>query len=402
MPRQNLTQQFVQSSNLCPAGTSKVDYFDTKTSGLILKVLRSGRKTFYLRYDDNRGKKQEKKLGSADVLSLSDARRMATDKLAALAMGEDPFEQQALLKSVPTFGAFVADSFMPYIKGYKRSWITDESHLRNHILPALGHLYMDAITRRHLVDLFSEHRGTHKPGSTNRIIILCRYIFNCAIRWETDGVTRNPTAGIPLYQENNKRERYLTEAEAQALFDALQESDNPSLQYIIAMLLLTGGRKREVLDCKWSDFDLENRIWTVEFNKTGKPRYIPISDGLMTLLQQIPRYNGCDWVFPNPRMMKPFVNIFSSWDTARKRAGLPEVRIHDLRHSFASFLINSGRSLYEVQKILGHTQVKTTQRYAHLSQDSLIAAANTVTAQIPMLSQAMPKRVKDVHLLEAR
>ncbi len=205
-----------------------------------------------------------------------------------------------------------------------------------------------------------------------------------------------------MYPENNKRERYLSKEETQALFNELEHSDNPVLKYIIAVLLLTGARKREAMDAQWSDFDLEKRIWTVEFNKTGKPRYIPISDGLIALLQQIPRYDDCDWLFPNPRTMKPFVSFFSAWNTARKNAGLPEVRIHDLRHSFASFLINSGRSLYEVQKILGHTQVKTTQRYEHLSQDSLVAAANTVSVQIPMLSEVMPKRVKDVHLLEAR
>jgi integrase len=402
MPKQLLTQQFVQSSSFCANGAAKVDYFDTKVTGLVLKVLKSGRKTYYLRYEDDRGKKQEKKLGGADVLSLAEARRLATEKLAALAVGQDPFQAKKTMKEVPTLAAFVAQSYMPHIKTYKRSWDTDESLLRNHILPALGDLYLDQITRRHLVDLFSHHRASHKPGSTNRIIILCRYIFNCALKWEVSGISKNPTAGIELLPENNKKERYLTEVEAQRLFEALDASENPILRYIIAGLLLTGARKRELLDAKWQDFDLENRIWTVEFNKTGRTRYIPISDGMMRLLQEVPKHEGCDWVFPNPKTLKPYVSIFSSWNTARKKAGLPEVRIHDLRHSFASFLINSGRSLYEVQKILGHTQVKTTQRYAHLSQDSLVAAANTVSVQIPMLSDAMPKRVKDVHLLEAR
>lgn len=97
-------------------------------------------------------------------------------------------------------------------------------------------------------------------------------------------------------------------------------------------------------------------------------------------------------MFPNPDSLKPYVHIFSSWNTARKKAGLPDVRIHDLRHSFASFLVNSGRSLYEVQKILGHTQVKTTQRYAHLSQDALVSAANEVGKIIP-LSAMLPGSV---------
>ena len=96
-------------------------------------------------------------------------------------------------------------------------------------------------------------------------------------------------------------------------------------------------------------------------------------------------------MFPNSKTAKPYVSIFISWDTARKQAGLADVRIHDLRHSFASFLVNAGRSLYEVQKILGHTQIKTTQRYAHLSQDTLIDAANVVPFAMAVPMVAMVK-----------
>jgi site-specific recombinase XerD len=103
---------------------------------------------------------------------------------------------------------------------------------------------------------------------------------------------------------------------------------------------------------------------------------VPISEGVLQLLASVPHDPSHPWVFANPKSKIPYVSIFGSWNTARTRAGLADVRIHDLRHSFASFLVNAGRSLYEVQKILGHTQVKTTQRYAHLSQETLIDAAN--------------------------
>jgi len=396
MPKAKLTQKLIDTMRV-DTGKRKEDYFDTEVKGLLVEVRQNG-KTYYLRYQDQRSKTNQKKLADATILKLSDARKLAQEKLAMIAMGQDPFEQKKALKDVPRLSEFVADSYMPHVKGYKRSWQTDECLLRNHILPAIGDLYMDEVTRRHMVDLFSKHRQTHKPGSTNRIIILCRYIFNCAIKWETAGAVKNPTAGIDLYPDNNKRERYLSQEEAQVLFNQLDQSDNPVLKYIIAMLLLTGARKREVLDAKWSDFDLDKRIWTVEFNKTGKPRYIPISDGVLALLQQVPKHEGCEWVFPNPKTLKPFVSIFCAWNTARKKAGLPDVRIHDLRHSFASFLINSGRSLYEVQKILGHTQVKTTQRYAHLSQDSLVSAANSASSAVP-IAQMMPKNTDSLPLV---
>ena len=111
----------------------------------------------------------------------------------------------------------------------------------------------------------------------------------------------------------------------------------------------------------------------------------------MTVLSSLPKNGTTGYAFANPKTSKPFVSVFVAWNTARKRAGLSDVRMHDLRHSFASLLINSGRTLYEVQHILGHTQVKTTQRYAHLSQDTLLAAANAATLAVgevmmPMVS----------------
>jgi integrase len=161
------------------------------------------------------------------------------------------------------------------------------------------------------------------------------------------------------------------------------------------MLILTGARKREVLDAKWEDFDLDRRAWRIPISKSGKARHVPLSDGALNILSTMPRDMKCEWTFPNPDTKKPFVNIFYAWDTARKNAGLSDVRVHDLRHSFASLLINSGRTLYEVQHILGHTQVKTTQRYAHLSQDTLLAAANSATVA---LGAAMMPAVQQVAL----
>lgn len=381
MPKQKLSQQFVERTTSPEAG--KVDYFDTETPGLSLKVLSSGTKTFSCRYRDPRGKQVERKLGSARALKLSEARERVLDIQAKLAMGEDPFEVRRTLKNVPTFAAFVAAHYMPYIKGYKRSWETDETLLRNHVLPKIGNLYLDEIKRQHLIEIFSHHRETHKPASTNRVIILCRYIFNLALKWEVEGMTRNPTAGIEVYPVNNHRERYLKDDEALRLFEALEASPNPLLPYIVAMLLLTGARKREVLNAKWTDINLDKRLWRIEFNKTGKTRHVPLSQGALSLLAKLPRKEDNDYLFPNPRTGKPFVHIFQSWDTARQKAGLKDVRIHDLRHSFASYVINQGHSLYEVQKLLGHTQVKTTQRYAHLSHDSLLNAADSATASVP-------------------
>lgn len=148
------------------------------------------------------------------------------------------------------------------------------------------------------------------------------------------------------------------------------------------MLLLTGARRGEVLHAKWEDFDTKTMTWRIPISKSGKARHVPMSAGVINILDTIPRIKDCPYVFANPKTQKPFKQPFQAWDTARKKAGLSDVRMHDLRHSFASFLVNAGKDLYVVQKILGHTQVKTTQRYAHLSQDTLLAAANDVSMLI--------------------
>jgi integrase len=399
MPSQLLTQLFIDAVT-CSNDRTKCDYFDTKTKGLLLKVFPSGLKVFYLRFQNHRGKFTEKKLAKTDagILRLADARVLAQQLLSQIAMGVDPFGEKEQLKLVPTLAQFIADAYLPYAKVNKRSWKTDDSLIRNHILPNFGHVLMDSFTKQHFFGFIAEHRETHAPASVNRVIILLRFLFNCAIRWEVVGVRVNPTAGVPLLAVNNQKERYLTESEAQALFKSVAQSENKLLQYIIAMLILTGTRKREVLDAKWSEFDLERRIWRIGMSKSGKARHVPISDGVIALLEAVPRIDDCAWVFANPNTLKPFDNVFYSWDTARKRAGLADVRIHDLRHSFASFLVNSGRSLYEVQKILGHTQIKTTQRYAHLANDTLLDAANQVSKLVPLVA-VMPSHIEAVPLV---
>jgi integrase len=315
---------------------------------------------------------------------------MADKYRTMIAMGEDPAMEKALKKQVPTLSTFIHEHYLPFVKGYKKSWKCDQGLLRKHIEPIWGTKYLDQITKADVIALMAKHRTTHAPGSCNRLLILIRYLFSLPTKWDMPGVPKNPTAGIPLMKEDNIKERYLSTEEAQRLYEVLTHSDNHRLQYIIPMLILTGARKREVLDARWEDFDYERRLWRIHTTKLGKPRFVPMSDGVINLLATTPRHD-CEWAFPNPKTLKPFVSIFNSWDSARREAGLADVRIHDLRHSYASFLVNAGRSLYEVQRLLGHTQIKTTQRYAHLSHDTLLDATNSVNTTlagmfVPMVS----------------
>lgn len=383
----HLTQSLVRSV-VCEPDKSKSEYTDASCKGLVLEVRRSGGRTYYVRYTDHRGRHRQYRIGDALIILLSKARQKANELRAQISLGHDPAEEKAIRRQVPTFTAFIVERYMPYIQGYKRSWQADDSYLRNHLLPFFNKKHLDEISKH---DVIAFHHGLRARGyaiaTCNRCLVLLRYAFNLALRWELPGLKENPTKDVPLFEQHDHKERYLSPEEAKKLFDAVNRSENTMLQFIVPMLILTGARKREVLDSRWEDFDLERMQWRIPMSKTGRPRHVPLSDGAITLLKSIPRRATVPWVFANPKTGLPYVSIYNSWNTARESVGLRDVRMHDLRHSFASFLVNAGRSLYEVQKILGHTQVKTTQRYAHLAQETLLEATNAVAGILGISSQ---------------
>jgi integrase len=242
-------------------------------------------------------------------------------------------------------------------------------------------LHLDEIKQQSIIAFHHGMRAKgYAPATANRIVIMLRYMFNLAKKWGIEGAEKNPAVGVKLLEENNKRERYLNAEEVQRLNDAIQKSENSQLKYIIALLLLTGCRKRELLDAQWEHFDLDRCTWRIPISKSGKARHVPLSNDVLLLLGKLPRFENCPYIVPNPKTLLPFNNIFCAWNTARKQADLGDLRLHDLRHSFASFLVNAGRSLYEVQNILGHSQLITTQRYAHLSQATLLDATNAAAS----------------------
>jgi integrase len=359
----------------------KMLYIDAKCKGLDVIVTNAGNRNYYFRYTDLLGIQRSRKLADTRLLTLQEARQMVIHYQRSLLMRIDPFaaEVSSVSSNELTLAAFIDGYYLPHVKSYKRSWKTDESLLRNHIVPRFGALPMIDFKREHLVTLMRSQMDSHEPASINRLVVMLRYIFNLAIKWEIDGIVKNPTTGVDLLPVDNKRERFLTDTESQALMQAVKDSDNKMLYPIILMLLLTGARKREVLDAQWHEFDFEQRDWRITKTKLGRARHVPLSDGVIDLLQQLPKLEGCPWVFPNPKTGIPFDNMFCSWNTARKKAGLDTLRIHDLRHSYASFLANNGIGLYEIQKLLGHTQIKTTQRYAHIYHETLVKATNTLS-----------------------
>lgn len=375
-----LTQKIVASTE-CPKDQKKIDLFDQQVTGLVLEIRISGGRTYYLRYRNERNRTRLIKLGIPSEISLKNVRLKAQKLKTQIALGEDPLATKRILQQVPTFHEFFHERYLPYAKSYKRSWKTDESIANNHLLKHFKNKHLDEITSIQVRDIHQAllDKGS-APATANRVLVLLRYIYNLAIKWEVIGVTKNPTHGIPLFQVNNKHERYLTEQQIECLYYSVQASENNMLEYIVSLLIVTGARRNEVLQAQWDQFDFKNRSWRIPITKNGKARHIPISDSMERVLDRIKSQHFSNrYVLPNPKTGKPFQSIFYSWDKARKRCDLEHVRLHDLRHTFASLLVNNGRTLYEVQKLLGHSQIQTTQRYAHLSEKTLLDATNEAT-----------------------
>ena len=388
MPKQKFTRSLVAKA-ICPPGEKREFITDTDTRGLVLEVRASGGRTFYFRYTDRGSAQRNIKLGDASVVTLDVARQRVAELHNEIALGRDPAATREADRRIPTLGEFVRDRYMPHIEGNKRSWKCDEILLRLHILPALGRRHIDSITTADV--LAFQHKLKAKgyaTGTCNRILVLLRYLFNLAAKWEVEGAGANPARKVDLYKLNNEKQTFLSKEQVATLLDALATSPNKDLLAIVKFLLLTGARKQEAFKAEWREFDLANRTWVIPLSKSGTARKVAISDALVALLETLPSRGKSPYLFTNPDTAKPYVGVWYAWDSARKRAGLGHVRIHDLRHSFASFLVNSGRSLYEVQRLLGHAHIKTTQRYAHLSDETLISAANTAGSFMPTVPTA--------------
>lgn len=344
----------------------------------MLEVRCSGGKTFYQRYRDVGGRERQFKIGPAEVLTVSQARRKARAVLAEAILGSDPQREREELRQIPTLAEFVRDSYMPYAKNVKRSWQTDETILRIHILQKFGAYRLDQITDQAIASLISQMRDAgYASGTTNRVLVLLRFIFNLAKKWGVPGSAKNPTAGLKTAPDVC-RERFLTHDEARRLLLALDADENRVAASAIKLLLFTGARRNEVTHAKWEFVNWEKRTLLVPRAKSGRPRSIHLNSAALELLKSIPRTDGNPYVFPSPVTGRPSPSLHFPWFRIRETAGLLDVRLHDLRHSFASFLVNQGISLYVVQGLLGHTQARTTQRYAHLANDTLSDAAEVI------------------------
>lgn len=354
------------------------EYSDTEVAGLKLLVNRHGRKFFYLRYR-HAGRQRSMKLGNYGDLDVADARSLALQHRALLAKGIDPQDANQTEQGM-TFRRFVDDHYVPHARVSKRSANSDESKFKTHLFAVFGHQPLTTITRQEIQRYHDELISKRAPATANRHLALLKRCFNLAILWGY--LENNPAKGIRMHTENNQSQRFLTVEEAQRLWKALDKEENQIAATAIKLMLVTGVRREEALQARWEHIDRDRQLWHLPMTKSGRQRFVMLSETALAVLSELPNAGHGHYLFPGTKPGKPLSNARKSFLRALKAAGVAQFRIHDLRHTFASLAINNGATLYEVQHLLGHASNKTTQRYAHLASDNLRDASSRVGALI--------------------
>lgn len=385
------------------SGKYKITY-DTEVPGFGIRVTKTGAKSFVLNYV-TQGRERRYTIGTYPAWSVAAARGEAGELRKQVDRGGDPMADRNAKRNAPNVTELCERYLDEHARPKKRasSVAGDKDLIDRRIKPELGKLKVSAVT---FSDIDRLHRklSVNTPTQANRVLALLSKMFSLAIRWQLRA--DNPVRGVERNQER-KRKRYLSGDEMQRLLKTLAEypyvqkvrasreeaaetgqtwktlhRKKPIRQReqacnVIRLLLLTGARKGEVLSAEWNQFDFDKNTWTKPgaTTKQKTDHAVPLSAPALALFSKIEQTGP--YVFPS-RNDKPLGEIKHAWASIQKIADLPDVRLHDLRHTYASQLVSAGLSLPIIGALLGHTQTQTTARYAHLMDDPLREAAEQV------------------------
>lgn len=384
-----------------PAGV----YYDESLKGFGLRVGTTV-STWFAEYRPGAGgrgvAKKRHKIGTADKLTADQARTAAQKLLAGVALGSDPAQQKAEARAARPFSEVAASYVQDHVRAKRKERTAEyyEYILDLHINPRIGTKRFNEVARFDVAEMHSAVGKAAGKFVANRSLAVVSAVFNWA---DPDG--KNPAKGIERFREDG-RERFLSTEEMQRLGEAMIEAETIGLPHkpstskhapkeknrtiygphavgAIRLLMLTGCRLREILDLEWSHVDAERGLLFLPDSKTGR-KTVVLSSAAQDVLKVIPRLgrfviSGRDAGTPEE---KPRADIKKPWSAICERAGLEGLRIHDLRHSFASVGAGSGLGLPVVGALLGHKDAKTTARYAHVAVDASRRAADAIAGQI--------------------
>ncbi|GAB5457608.1 MAG: site-specific integrase [Henriciella sp.] len=364
-------------------GITGKDYkvFDSEIPGFHLRVKPSGVKSYALKYRAD-GRQRNFTIGRHGVITAEEARVQARSLLASVAAGSDPSAAKKNKLSAPT----LTELWRQYLEQHaiphkaERSVSEDKGLWRLHIEPALAQYKVTAIGALDISKLHASLKA--KPHTANRVYCLLSKMFNLSIEWGLR--PDNPCRGVKKFREP-PRHRYLSAGERKRLAHALSLELDVAGAMAIWLCMLTGARKGEVLQAKWEQFHLGGvlPVWTIPaiYTKQNRVNRKPLSAKVVLMLSDwklhcAPSTSG--WVIPGRDPERQRYDLKGPWNRVRKRAGLEDVRLHDLRHDFASMAVADGFSLEFIGRYLGHSSIQTTQRYAHLKDDPLQEMADRI------------------------
>jgi integrase len=364
------------------------DYFvwDEELRRFGVRVLPSARRAFVIQYRIGH-RSRRMNLGEFGVITPDVARARALQALAKISSGIDPLDEKHRAQNAIAVGQLsdlFVDRHIDRNPRLKASTGREYRHaLKRYILPAMRNLKVASVTRADVARLHLSMAD--RPYQANRTLEVISKMFNLAEEWGYRPEGTNPRKGIKKYPER-KRERFLSSSELQRIGEVLldMESERVELSSAIAavrLLMLTGCRLNEIMTLRWSHVHLRNGELHLPDSKTGK-KVVQLGDAAVAVLESIGCISDNPWVIRGKTASGRLTDLQPFWQRVRARAGIKDVRIHDLRHTYASVGASSGMSLPMLGRLLGHTQVQTTARYAHLAQGTIKQAANDVCRTI--------------------
>jgi integrase len=377
--------------------------WDSDLRGFGARVKPSGVISYLVQYRNAQGRSRRLTVGRHGVLTPEEARTEARKALAEVTRGGDPAEERDTARRDPTIqelcDLYLADG--PAARPTKKasSWAADYSGIRRHIVPLLGRKHLAGLTRAD-VERFQRDvtdgrtAADEKTGPRGRAIVRggpvtaarTTSVLAAILSFAVERGLRpdNPAQGVER-NKSRKIERFLSTRElarlGEVLADAQNLPGNPMMIAAIRLLLLTGCRKNEILRLRWDWVDMERGALRLPDSKTGA-KVVPLGAPALAILARLPRHEGSPWVLPATRGNGHLIGLQRAWRKIAKAADLDDVRLHDLRHGFASVAVAAGSSLYLLGKVLGHTHARTTERYAHLDADPVHVVADRTARKI--------------------
>lgn len=361
-------------------------HYDQKVAGLCVCVTNSGSKTFYS-YKKINGLPERIKIGKFPDLSIEQARGQAGEINSRIANGENPSDMTRAKRAELTFAELFQQYMDRHAKPHKKSWKEDQGQYDRY-LTRFRNRKISQISKADIQRLHHETGANRGQYSANRLLALLQCVFNKAMDWGLwEGA--NPCNGTKKFKEKS-RDRFLQPDELPRFFEALANEPNDIIRDYFLLSLLTGARRANVQAMRWDQLNFERGEWRIPVTKNGDPQTVPLVEEAQRILLTR-QGNGSKWVFPGTGKTGHLISPKTGWQRICERAGLKDIRVHDLRRSLGSWQASTGANLSIIGKTLNHKNVSTTAIYARLNIDPVREAMEKATSAMWTAGKAKDK-----------